>query len=619
MKDRQSADRLLAVTVLLGLALCFGSPLNKEARERVGSVEHITLETPHPLRESVWSAEIRRPGAGFLKARIGRAEITGRGQVLVFDGNGEAVAALPGAHGSAWLPAVAGDAMRVEVRIPQGSLPWGVSFDALAVGGASLTPPGPESTCGIDDKLDAACYEAARRAAGLPVGRMLFVRDGGTYVCTGSLVSPAGHFLTNNHCIATQAHADSLEIWWRYEAEECGGGASVPDRVTNGSELLVTDETLDCTLLRLSGENLASVYGHLQPDPSPAQVGAGIWIPQHPSGTRKKFAVESDMDPGGLALIQGVDLDGYGTETDIGYWADTAGGSSGSPVLTEENGVIALHHWGVGGHACDQAWMNQGVKMSLIYPLIQPHLFECVLYCSARVPEEGTAGVLLDFEGGAEAFNCPEAPEYEWEFGDGTTSFEAFPQHAYLTEGTYAWTLSVTAHRAQCSQTGIVAVGPPSCRLDCGGEASPAAGIAPLAVSFTGSAVAQDCQEVPRYAWDFGDGSFSDAQHPAHTYETPGSYTWLLTVSADDANCTGGGTVTVGEEPPPPPGDCDLDGLVSIGEVQRTVNMFLGVEPVGCGADRDGDDVISIGEVQRVINGFLGAGTSLRRPNASAQ
>jgi hypothetical protein len=34
--------------------------------------------------------------------------------------------------------------------------------------------------------------------------------------------------------------------------------------------------------------------------------------------------------------------------------------------------------------------------------------------------------------------------------------------------------------------------------------------------------------------------------------------------------------------------------------------MFLGTLTPGCGADCNGDGVISIGEVQKVINGFLG-------------
>jgi hypothetical protein len=57
------------------------------------------------------------------------------------------------------------------------------------------------------------------------------------------------------------------------------------------------------------------------------------------------------------------------------------------------------------------------------------------------------------------------------------------------------------------------------------------------------------------------------------------------------------------------PGDCDGDGQVSIGEVQKAINMFLGLLPVGCGVDCNGDGAVSIGEVQKVINVFLGLAT----------
>jgi len=60
----------------------------------------------------------------------------------------------------------------------------------------------------------------------------------------------------------------------------------------------------------------------------------------------------------------------------------------------------------------------------------------------------------------------------------------------------------------------------------------------------------------------------------------------------------------------PPPGDCNGDGQISIGEVQRAVNMFLGEEPVDCGVDCDQNGAASLGEVQKVINGFLGGEVS---------
>jgi YD repeat-containing protein len=72
------------------------------------------------------------------------------------------------------------------------------------------------------------------------------------------------------------------------------------------------------------------------------------------------------------------------------------------------------------------------------------------------------------------------------------------------------------------------------------------------------------------------------------------------------------------------PGDCDGDGAVSIGEVQKAINQFLGIAQAGalgfaqaeapvppsCGVDCNGDGTVSIGEVQKVINGFLGLASS---------
>ena len=53
------------------------------------------------------------------------------------------------------------------------------------------------------------------------------------------------------------------------------------------------------------------------------------------------------------------------------------------------------------------------------------------------------------------------------------------------------------------------------------------------------------------------------------------------------------------------PGDANGDGIVSIGEVQQAINMFLGTQPIGNNVDC-GDGNVTIGDIQRVINAFLG-------------
>ena len=94
-----------------------------------------------------------------------------------------------------------------------------------------------------------------------------------------------------------------------------------------------------------------STYGHLGLLNRAPSVDEGIYIIQHPGGNPQQI--------------------GYGTvynttansNKDLGYYVDTEGGSSGSPVFADtENKVLGLHHYG----GCP----NSGVKMDLIYEAI---------------------------------------------------------------------------------------------------------------------------------------------------------------------------------------------------------------------------------------------------------
>ena len=66
--------------------------------------------------------------------------------------------------------------------------------------------------------------------------------------------------------------------------------------------------------------------------------------------------------------------------------------------------------------------------------------------------------------------------------------------------------------------------------LDVIAEAEPDEGAPPLKVQFTGS-VEEETGGPFTFAWDFGDGSKSTDQSPAHTYEKVGEYTATLTVT----------------------------------------------------------------------------------------
>lgn len=58
------------------------------------------------------------------------------------------------------------------------------------------------------------------------------------------------------------------------------------------------------------------------------------------------------------------------------------------------------------------------------------------------------------------------------------------------------------------------------------------------------------------------------------------------------------------------PGDCDAGGSVAIPELQKAVNMNLGVLGPACNVDGDGSGTVSTDEVQGVVNALLGLDTN---------
>lgn len=230
---------------------------------------------------------------------------------------------------------------------------------------------------------------------------------------------------------------------------------------------------------------------------------------------------------------------------------------------------------------------------------------QCTLACEASAsPSGGSAPLSVAFLAAATYDHCDSEPTFAWEFGDGSPPASGpSASHTYGSPGSYAWTATASSGGFSCVRSGTVAVVEPPCSLRCEATALPEAGSSPLTVGFTSSVEASHCSGVPSYEWRFGDGGTSSEPNPTHLYARAGVFAWGLTVAQGGVTCTRTGSVSVS---PGVPGDCDDDRGVTIGELQRAVNMFLEIEPPACGADCDGDGQLSIGEVQRVVNAFLG-------------
>lgn len=85
----------------------------------------------------------------------------------------------------------------------------------------------------------------------------------------------------------------------------------------------------------------------------------------------------------------------------------------------------------------------------------------CTLSCTASAPATGQANTPISFQASATpSSSCSSStPSYSWNFGDGNTSSQQNPSHAYSSAGTYDWSMSTSLPGGfSCVQTGSIAI-----------------------------------------------------------------------------------------------------------------------------------------------------------------
>ena len=190
--------------------------------------------------------------------------------------------------------------------------------------------------------LDANCYSdnAQERNA---VARMLFTKNGGSYLCTGTLMNDAQnsfkpYFLTANHCISTQTVASSLETRWFYRSPSCNSGTlqSSSVRKTGGAQLLYASGNTDTAFMLL---NDTPPGGTLFAGWSANTVAAGTSVVglHHPSGDLLKISFGAVNSQANCQPTTGSGFQCSGTSGNYYRvsWSQgtTEGGSSGSALF----------------------------------------------------------------------------------------------------------------------------------------------------------------------------------------------------------------------------------------------------------------------------------------------
>ena len=187
-------------------------------------------------------------------------------------------------------------------------------------------------------------------------------------------------------------------------------------------------------------------------------------------------------------------------------------------------------------------------------------------YCDTLVINCPPASCQAEFTYISNAAQCPtvkftdqstSAPgtivSWAWDFGDGNTSTTQSPLHTYGANGTYLACLTIFTSDSCIStycDTVVVNCPPPTCQADFNvlGLGCAARLFLDQSTSAPGSIVS--------WAWDFGDGTTSSAQNPAHVYGANGAYVACLTIVTSDS-CTSTYCDTVVVNCPPP--TCQAD------------------------------------------------------------
>jgi len=375
---------ILVAVVVLGLAVPWAAagelcgeepdasdaaPDRSQGRLQVGEVVRWTSESPEittaglaKAERLVWTETISYPGASYIAPHFSYFNLPEGARVVIrspggwrsweYRGTGKGDRGLKEGF---WGIHIQGDTAIVEllseVTVPAGA----VVIDSFARGFApkSLAVP-PKALCGPDNSEWAPCYEQSVPEVyytSRPVARLLIE---GQWLCTGWLVGSAGHLMTNEHCIEDEDAAMDTNYEFMAEGATCEtpcnwalacGGTIVADH----ADLIQVDYSLDYSLVELP-VNPTGTYGFLQMRDRGTAIGERIYIPQHPQGWGKRIALYSTHaeDTSGYCEVQSVTRPPcHGGPGDVGYFCDTQGGSSGSPVLGLcDNAVVSLHHCG---------------------------------------------------------------------------------------------------------------------------------------------------------------------------------------------------------------------------------------------------------------------------------
>lgn len=202
--------------------------------------------------------------------------------------------------------------------------------------------------------------------------KMIYQKNGGGYVCTGTLINDADpntqipFFLTATHCIDSQTVANTLITFWEAESKTCAATGYLDElyvggvQMGGGANFVNAISNLDITLLRLNRPAPAASYFMgwdatlFEFEITDLNSRFPTLSVHHPAGENKAVTTGVQIRTVGYPVDQ---LDRGGAHVVSASNGSFAGGSSGHGLLRLVNGEYRLYGTLIGtiGGGCSNA------------------------------------------------------------------------------------------------------------------------------------------------------------------------------------------------------------------------------------------------------------------------
>jgi PKD repeat protein len=312
-----------------------------------------------------------------------------------------------------------------------------------------------------------------------------------------------GYYVNSIDDIAVSTVDNETALWWIYDVE----AAYITNNATYRS-------------LR-DGEEIRLIYAP-QKDVFEHTVGnatAAVVMTIHLAGPEANFTAEPTSGPAPLT----VQFNDTSTVEDVTSWFwdfGIAGGTS-----TEQNPAFTYMQAGLYNVSLTVTDAENTTYTTTKEGLI--NVTAAAVNFSADVTA-GEAPLTVYF---TDMSTVDNISSWYWDFGNGYMSTVQNPVFTYHEPGLFTVTLTVTdvANTTwNASVEGFINVSGGTVDF----TANRTSGEVPLAVHFTDLSTVLN---ISSWLWDFGDGTTSIEQNPAHTYTAPGSFDVNLTVYSDNA------------------------------------------------------------------------------------